>query len=97
MRACGIVALRWWTDASLTQRPRRRQTRPTSPYGIYGQDGNDDELDDVEGEGEPQAQTAADVISSCAEDMAALWADPDVRAVLTRRKLKTRLEEGPGL
>lgn len=79
------------------QRPRRRQMRPTSPFGISSQDDNDDDMNDVEGEGEPQAQTAADIISSCAEDMAALWADPDIRAVLTRRKLKTRLEEGPGL
>lgn len=79
------------------QRPRRRQTRPTSPFGISSQEDNDAELNDVEGEGEPQAQTAADIISSCAEDMAALWADPDVRAVLTRRKMQTRLEEGPGL
>lgn len=71
--------------------------RPTSPFGISSQDDNDDDMNDVEGEGEPQAQTAADIISSCAEDMAALWADPDIRAVLTRRKLKTRLEEGPGL
>ena len=79
------------------QRPRRRQTRPTSPFGISSQGDNDDESNDVEGEGEPQAQTAADIISSCAEDMATLWADSDVRAVLTRRKMKTRLEEGPGL
>lgn len=86
-----------WTDAGLVQRPRRGQIRPTSPFGICNEDDIDDELNGAEGEGEPQAQTAADVISSCAEDMATLWADPDVQAVLTRRKMSTRLEEGPGL
>ncbi|KAH9830772.1 G-protein alpha subunit [Rhodofomes roseus] len=54
------------------------------------------DLNYVEGEGEPQAQTAAEIIASCAEDMAALWADAGVQAVLTQRKMKTRLEEGPG-
>ncbi|EPT02660.1 hypothetical protein FOMPIDRAFT_52231 [Fomitopsis schrenkii] len=73
-----------------------RRIRPTSPFGICNEDDIDDELNGAEGEGEPQAQTAADVISSCAEDMATLWADPDVQAVLTRRKMSTRLEEGPG-
>ncbi|TFY59169.1 hypothetical protein EVJ58_g5950 [Rhodofomes roseus] len=67
-----------------------------SPFGISNQDDNDEELNYVEGEGEPQAQTAAEIIASCAEDMAALWADAGVQAVLTQRKMKTRLEEGPG-
>jgi len=77
-------------------RSRRRPTRPTSPYGISSQEDNEDELNSAEGEGEPQAQTAAEVISSCAQDMAALWADAGVQAVLARRKMNTRLEEGPG-
>ena len=95
MRACRVVVLCGWIDAGVMQHPRRGHMRPTSPYGV--QDDIDDELNGAQGEGEPQAQTAADVISSCAEDMATLWADPDVQAVLTRRKMKTRLEEGPGL
>ncbi|EED84357.1 candidate G-protein alpha subunit, partial [Postia placenta Mad-698-R] len=51
---------------------------------------------DDEGECEPQAQSAAEVIASCAEDVAALWSDAGVQAVLSRRKAKARLEEGPG-
>ncbi|PCH43955.1 G-alpha-domain-containing protein [Wolfiporia cocos MD-104 SS10] len=49
-----------------------------------------------DGECEPQAQNAAEVIASCAEDMIALWTDSGVQAVLSRRKVKSRLEEGPG-
>ncbi|KAH9924391.1 guanine nucleotide binding protein, alpha subunit [Fomitopsis serialis] len=75
---------------------RRRPMRPTSPFGISSQEDNEDELNSAEGEGEPQAQTAAEVISSCAEEMSALWADAGVQAILSRRKMKTRLEEGPG-
>ncbi|KZT64352.1 G-alpha-domain-containing protein [Daedalea quercina L-15889] len=83
------------------QRSRRRLARPMSPFGVSSQDANDEDegedgLGGLEGQGEPQAQTAAEIISSCAEDMAALWADAGVQAVLARRKMKTRLEEGPG-
>jgi guanine nucleotide-binding protein subunit alpha len=38
---------------------------------------------------------AQEALNACAPAMMALWADPGVRAVLRRRKV--RLEEGPGL
>lgn len=81
-------------DAALRKQPLdKRRSRPQSPFVF---DVNmDDEYDD-EGECEPQAQSAAEVIASCAEDVAALWSDAGVQAVLSRRKAKARLEEGPG-
>ncbi|KAI0633636.1 G-alpha-domain-containing protein [Trametes polyzona] len=39
-------------------------------------------------------EAAAEVIASCADDMFALWKDPSVRTVLSRRGM--RPEEGPG-
>ncbi|CCM00842.1 uncharacterized protein FIBRA_02884 [Fibroporia radiculosa] len=72
----------------------RRRSRPTSPFGMSMQ--AEDEEAQNDGEGEPQAQSAAEVIASCAEDIAALWADADVQAILAHRNSKTRLEEGPG-
>ena len=38
---------------------------------------------------------AIDIIASCTGDMNALWLDPEVKALLDRKKM--RLEEGPGL
>ncbi|KZT04650.1 G-alpha-domain-containing protein [Laetiporus sulphureus 93-53] len=76
----------------------RRRGRPISPFAFMNRDDSDDDADwsSHTGECEPQAQTAAEIISSSAEDMVALWADPDVQAILARRKVKSRLEEGPG-
>lgn len=81
------------TDA-IWQPLDKRRSRPQSPF-VFDVS-MDDEYDD-EGECEPQAQSAAEVIASCAEDVAALWSDAGVQAVLSRRKAKARLEEGPGL
>ncbi|KAH9858648.1 G-alpha-domain-containing protein [Lenzites betulinus] len=48
----------------------------------------------VEGMEGAEIEAAAEVISSCADDMAALWADPAVRTVLSKRGVHP--EEGAG-
>ena len=36
-----------------------------------------------------------DALSACADDIKALWGDPTIQSMLTKKKV--RLEEGPGL
>lgn len=44
---------------------------------------------------ESKLENATEIIASCAVDMEALWADPVVREVLRRRRM--RIEQAPGL
>ena len=53
------------------------------------------DYDDENSQVRVYAGSSKDILSACMEDIKALWVDPTVQAMLTRRKV--RLEEGPGL
>ncbi|OCH86520.1 G-alpha-domain-containing protein [Obba rivulosa] len=67
-----------------------KRARPTSPFADMLDEGEREDGD----EDVPVVESAAEVIASCAEDMAALWADASIRALLKHEDV--RLEEGPG-
>ncbi|KAI0360284.1 G-alpha-domain-containing protein [Trametes cingulata] len=48
----------------------------------------------ADAQAQAKLEDATEIIASCAEDMRALWADPVVREVLRRRKI--RMEQSPG-
>ncbi|KAI0356325.1 G-alpha-domain-containing protein [Trametes cingulata] len=76
-------------DAQLPPRPKtagaRRSSVAKAPLPQHRPDEKAEEAD---------IENAAEVIASCADEMYALWMDPAVRAVLSKRGM--RPEEGPG-
>ncbi|KAI0915678.1 hypothetical protein AcW1_003785 [Taiwanofungus camphoratus] len=81
-------------EAASQRRKPFKRGRPSSPFAFSNR--LEDEGNFDEPEGEDKARRAAEVIAACASDMSALWADRGVQTVLVRRKMKTRLEDGPG-
>ncbi|KAH9913679.1 G-alpha-domain-containing protein [Epithele typhae] len=70
-------------------RQPRRSSLASRSSNVGREDEEPDETDEL-----PMVQEAADVIAACAEDMWALWQDPDVRALLDQRGMWP--DEGPG-
>ncbi|KAH9945654.1 G-alpha-domain-containing protein [Amylocystis lapponica] len=72
--------------------PGSTRGRSPSPGACVAPAADDEQ--EREGQSAPNVQSAAEAVASCAEDMAALWADADVQAALARRRIQ--LEESPG-
>ncbi|KAI0823705.1 G-alpha-domain-containing protein [Trametes gibbosa] len=75
------------SDGRVPARPKTSIRRP-SATGVQPLEPADERIEGAE------IELAAEVIASCANDMSALWEDPAVRTVLSRKGI--RPEEGPG-